>query len=61
MRPGITGWAQVNGLRGDKSPIGERLRFDAQYIRTWSLALDVRIFMRTGSTVVRDAVRELRD
>ncbi|MGA3120875.1 MAG: sugar transferase [Polyangiaceae bacterium] len=60
MRPGITGWAQVNGLRGDKSPIAERLRLDIQYLREWSLALDARILARTGSAVLRDTLRELR-
>jgi lipopolysaccharide/colanic/teichoic acid biosynthesis glycosyltransferase/glycosyltransferase involved in cell wall biosynthesis len=58
MRPGITGWAQVNGLRGNVS-ISERLAFDLEYNRKWSFALDARILMRTLSTVVRDTVREL--
>ncbi|HSY24013.1 MAG TPA: sugar transferase [Polyangiaceae bacterium] len=60
MRPGITGWAQVNGLRGDKSSIAERLRFDTQYVRQWSLGMDARIFARTFSTVLGDALRERR-
>jgi lipopolysaccharide/colanic/teichoic acid biosynthesis glycosyltransferase/glycosyltransferase involved in cell wall biosynthesis len=59
IRPGITGWAQVNGLRGNVS-IDERLRFDIQYLRERSLALDGRILMRTLSTVVGDTIRELR-
>jgi lipopolysaccharide/colanic/teichoic acid biosynthesis glycosyltransferase len=58
MRPGITGWAQVNGLRGNVS-IFERLQFDIQYLREWSLALDGRILLRTVSTVVDDTIREL--
>ncbi|MDP8999495.1 MAG: sugar transferase [Myxococcota bacterium] len=59
VRPGITGWAQVNGLRGDVS-IAERLRFDLEYLREWSLAFDGRILVRTLFTVVRDTIRELR-
>ncbi|HZU82197.1 MAG TPA: sugar transferase [Polyangiaceae bacterium] len=60
MRPGITGLAQVNGLRGNKSPMAERLRLDVQYLREWSLALDARILLRTASAVIADALRELR-
>jgi len=43
---GITGWAQVNGLRGDTS-ISERLQHDLYYIQNWSLALDLQIIART--------------
>jgi lipopolysaccharide/colanic/teichoic acid biosynthesis glycosyltransferase/glycosyltransferase involved in cell wall biosynthesis len=61
LRPGITGWAQVNGQRGDVNvAIPERLRFDLQYIRQWSLALDGRILLRTVSTVLTDTLRSLR-
>jgi lipopolysaccharide/colanic/teichoic acid biosynthesis glycosyltransferase len=56
MRPGITGWAQVNGLRGDVS-IPERLRYDLQYLCTWSLWLDVRILWRTIATIWQDTRR----
>ncbi len=60
MRPGITGWAQVNGLRGDVNPsIAERLVFDLQYLREWSLALDGRILLRTVPTVLRDTLHSL--
>jgi lipopolysaccharide/colanic/teichoic acid biosynthesis glycosyltransferase len=61
MRPGITGWAQVNGLRGLRGDIsiGERLRFDLEYQREWSLGLDARILMRTLLTVIGDTIREL--
>jgi len=45
-RPGITGWAQVNGLRGDTS-IKERIEADLWYIENWSPQLDTRIFGRT--------------
>jgi lipopolysaccharide/colanic/teichoic acid biosynthesis glycosyltransferase len=53
VRPGITGWAQVHGLRGDTS-ISERVRFDNQYIETWSLPLDVVILALTVVATVRD-------
>jgi lipopolysaccharide/colanic/teichoic acid biosynthesis glycosyltransferase len=53
MRPGITGWAQVNGMRGRVS-IAERLYFDLRYLHGWTLALDLRIFVRTVATVWRD-------
>ena len=46
MRPGITGWAQVNGLRGDTS-IPERIRYDLWYIENWTLGLDIRILFLT--------------
>ncbi|MEM9774220.1 MAG: undecaprenyl-phosphate glucose phosphotransferase [Chloroflexota bacterium] len=45
-RAGMTGWAQVNGLRGDTS-IAERTKFDLWYIENWSLLLDVKIVVRT--------------
>jgi lipopolysaccharide/colanic/teichoic acid biosynthesis glycosyltransferase len=62
MRPGITGWAQVNGLRGNINlSIAERLRFDVQYLRDWSPALDARILLRTASTVLGDTIRALRE
>ena len=46
IRPGMTGWAQVNGLRGDTS-IRDRVEYDIWYIQNWSLALDFRILLRT--------------
>lgn len=45
-KSGITGWAQVNGLRGDTS-IAERVMFDNHYIENWSLWLDVKILLLT--------------
>ena len=46
VRPGITGWAQVNGLRGDTS-IEDRLAYDMWYLRNWSPWLDLRIMLKT--------------
>ena len=45
-KAGITGWAQINGLRGDTSII-ERTKYDLWYIENWSVALDIRILIRT--------------
>ncbi len=45
-KAGLTGWAQVNGLRGDTS-IGERTKYDLWYIENWSIALDLKIIIRT--------------
>jgi Undecaprenyl-phosphate glucose phosphotransferase len=46
VRPGITGWAQVNGYRGDTS-ISRRIDMDIQYIENWSLWLDVAVLLKT--------------
>jgi exopolysaccharide biosynthesis polyprenyl glycosylphosphotransferase len=51
---GLTGWAQVHGLRGDTS-IAERARFDNYYIENWSLGLDLRIILMTVASVLRGA------
>lgn len=45
-KAGMTGWAQVNGLRGDTS-ILERTKYDLWYVENWSLWLDVKIVLRT--------------
>jgi Undecaprenyl-phosphate glucose phosphotransferase len=45
-KAGLTGWAQVNGLRGDTS-IAERTKYDLWYIENWSLFLDFKIILRT--------------
>jgi exopolysaccharide biosynthesis polyprenyl glycosylphosphotransferase len=45
-KAGLTGWAQVNGLRGDTS-IGERTKYDLWYIENWSIGLDLKIIIRT--------------
>ena len=55
VRPGLTGWAQVNGLRGD-TDIAERIRYDIWYIENWTLALDAKIIFRTvfGGKMIND-------
>lgn len=49
VRPGLTGWAQVNGLRGDTS-IRKRIEYDIYYIENWSLGLDIKIIFMTFFT-----------
>jgi exopolysaccharide biosynthesis polyprenyl glycosylphosphotransferase len=44
---GITGWAQINGYRGDTS-ISERLQYDLYYMRNWSFGMDLQIILRTA-------------
>ena len=46
VRPGITGWAQVNGYRGDTS-IKKRIEYDLYYIENWSMAFDIKILFLT--------------
>ena len=47
VKCGITGWAQVNGLRGSDTSIPHRIEYDFFYIRNWSILLDVQIICRT--------------
>jgi putative colanic acid biosynthesis UDP-glucose lipid carrier transferase len=57
VRPGITGWAQVNGLRGETSTVDKmhrRVQYDLDYLKNWSLWLDLKILARTALTVVND-------
>lgn len=49
VRPGLTGWAQVNGLRGDSS-IRKRIEYDIYYIENWTLLFDVKILLMTFIT-----------
>ncbi len=51
-KAGMTGWAQVNGLRGDTS-IAERTKYDLWYIENWSLLLDIKILIRTFINLFR--------
>ena len=46
VRAGISGWAQVHGLRGN-TPLSERIEFDIYYIQNWSIKLDLEILWRT--------------
>jgi lipopolysaccharide/colanic/teichoic acid biosynthesis glycosyltransferase len=46
LKVGITGWAQVNGLRGDTS-IEKRVEYDLYYLQNWSLAFDLQIIVMT--------------
>lgn len=51
VRPGITGWAQVNGLRGETEALEKmeaRIRHDVYYAENWSLLFDMRILVMTG-------------
>jgi exopolysaccharide biosynthesis polyprenyl glycosylphosphotransferase len=52
VKAGITGWAQVNGLRG-KTSLTDRVEWDNHYIENWSLWLDLKIALMTAFTVVR--------
>jgi lipopolysaccharide/colanic/teichoic acid biosynthesis glycosyltransferase len=49
VRPGLTGWAQVNGLRGDSS-IKKRIEYDIYYIENWTLGFDIKIILMTFFT-----------
>lgn len=51
-KAGLTGWAQVNGLRGDTS-IAERTKYDLYYVENWSLLLDFKIMLMTILEVLR--------
>jgi len=46
VRPGLTGWAQINGLRGDTS-IRKRIEYDLYYIENWTYLLDIKILILT--------------
>jgi Undecaprenyl-phosphate glucose phosphotransferase len=50
-KAGLTGWAQVNGLRGNTS-IAERTKYDLWYVENWSLWLDIKIIVRTAVSMV---------
>ncbi len=56
VKPGVTGWAQVNGLRGETANIErmeERIRFDLEYIRNWSPVMDLKIILMTVLMMVK--------
>ncbi|MGB9301727.1 MAG: sugar transferase, partial [Anaerolineae bacterium] len=52
-KAGLTGWAQVNGLRGDTSVV-ERTKYDLYYIENWSILFDFKILIKTFFTFLRD-------
>jgi putative colanic acid biosynthesis UDP-glucose lipid carrier transferase len=57
VKPGITGWAQVNGLRGETDTLEKmkkRIEFDLDYLRNWSLRLDSHIILKTVLVVFKD-------
>jgi putative colanic acid biosysnthesis UDP-glucose lipid carrier transferase len=57
VKPGITGWAQVHGLRGETETVDkmqQRVEFDLEYLRNWSLRLDLQIIARTAKLVFFD-------
>ena len=56
VRPGITGWAQVHGFRGETDTLDkmeQRVRYDLEYLRHWSLWLDAKILFKTLGMVVK--------
>ena len=56
VKPGITGWAQVNGLRGETDTVEKmraRIEYDLAYLRNWSLGLDLYIVWRTIFVVLQ--------
>jgi putative colanic acid biosysnthesis UDP-glucose lipid carrier transferase len=57
VKPGVTGWAQVNGLRGETDTLDKmarRVEYDLEYLRNWSLGLDLLIIARTIKLVFVD-------
>jgi putative colanic acid biosynthesis UDP-glucose lipid carrier transferase len=57
VKPGITGWAQINGFRGETQSLEKmeaRIRCDLDYLRNWSLRLDLYIILKTVRLVFRD-------
>jgi putative colanic acid biosynthesis UDP-glucose lipid carrier transferase len=56
VKPGITGWAQVHGHRGETDTVEKmqaRVEYDLEYLRNWSLGLDLQIIARTVVVVLR--------
>jgi putative colanic acid biosynthesis UDP-glucose lipid carrier transferase len=57
VKPGITGWAQVNGYRGETEVLEKmkkRIDFDLDYLRNWTLRLDLYIVLKTVQVLVKD-------
>lgn len=55
VKPGITGWAQVNGLRGERDieRVKMRVNYDLWYIQHWSMRLDIKIMLRTIGVMIK--------
>ena len=56
IKPGITGWAQVNGFRGQTEELWQmekRVEYDVWYIENWNLLLDIKIVFKTIFNAVR--------
>lgn len=56
VKSGLTGWAQVNGLKGDTS-ISERVRYDIFYVENWSIGLDIKIIFMTIWMVIYELIK----
>lgn len=57
VKPGITGWAQVNGFRGETDTLDKmegRIAYDLDYLRNWSVWLDIKIIWMTATSMFRD-------
>jgi exopolysaccharide biosynthesis polyprenyl glycosylphosphotransferase len=52
VKTGMTGWAQVNGLRGSEATIAERTKYDVYYVENWSLVFDLKIILKTIHAVL---------
>jgi lipopolysaccharide/colanic/teichoic acid biosynthesis glycosyltransferase len=57
VKPGITGWAQVNGARGEltsREQVKRRVDYDLHYINNWSVLFDLKIILMTAVRVLYD-------
>lgn len=57
VKPGITGWAQISGWRGETDTVGiitHRVMHDLEYINSWSLSFDYYILMKTPFALMND-------
>ena len=57
VKPGITGWAQVNGFRGETETIDKmkkRVEYDLDYMHNWSIWLDLKIIAKTAILIFKD-------
>jgi putative colanic acid biosynthesis UDP-glucose lipid carrier transferase len=58
VKPGITGWAQIHGFRGETASVESmknRIDYDLEYLKKWSLGLDLKIIAKTVLCVFSDA------